>query len=202
MASIVAPYGPWNPASPAELRSVLAAMTCPWWISGGHAIELAVGRRLREHADIDVSVLRRDQLQVQRVLAGWEWWAADPPGVLRPWMRGERLARGIHDIWCRPGPNAAWRLQVMLDESSGGEWFSRRDHRVRRPIAGIGAIGEGGLPYLRPEIELYYKAKNPRPKDETDFAAVLPTLTGAQRRWLSQAIAATFGAHPWRGRLG
>ncbi|MCK9932767.1 hypothetical protein MXD62_37475 [Frankia sp. Mgl5] len=42
-----------------------------------------MGNQFREHSDIDVAVLRRDQLAVRRVLVGWEWWAADPPGTLR-----------------------------------------------------------------------------------------------------------------------
>ncbi|CAI7977465.1 hypothetical protein FRAHR75_350031 [Frankia sp. Hr75.2] len=75
--------GHWEPASLAEVASIFAAFPAPWWIAGGYAIELAVGNQFREHSDIDVAVLRRDQLAVQRVLVGWEWWAADPPGTLR-----------------------------------------------------------------------------------------------------------------------
>jgi hypothetical protein len=48
-----------------------------------------------------------------------------------------------------------------------------------------------------PEVQLYCKAKNPRPKDETDFAAALPSLALAQRIWLATAILETYGAHPW-----
>ena len=67
--------------------------------------------------------------------------------------------------------------------------------------AGIGRTTSDGIPYLAPEIQLFYKAKNPRPKDQTDFTAVLPFLTGAQRRWLSGALSRTLGEHPWRDRL-
>jgi aminoglycoside-2''-adenylyltransferase len=81
---ILAPDGPWQPARPLEAAAIFSAMTCPWWIAGGYAIELAVGGPVREHDDIDVLVLRRDQLHVQQALSGWEWWAADPPGTLRP----------------------------------------------------------------------------------------------------------------------
>ena len=176
-------------------------MPCPWWIAGGHAIELAVGRPVRDHGDIDVMVLRQDQLHVQQALRGWEWWAADPPGTLRKWRPGERLRTGLHDIWCRPGPGEPWRIQVMLDESDNSDWVSRRDPGIRRPLTDIGKTGSGGIPYLAPEIQLFYKAKNPRPKDETDFTAVLTFLTETQRQWLSSALARTFGDHPWQDRL-
>jgi len=37
------------------------------------------------------------------------------------------------------------------------------------------------------------------PKDEQDFAAALPVLDAARRRWLAEALAED---HPWRDRLG
>ena len=89
----------------------------------------------------------------------------------------------------------------MIDESSDGDWVSRRDPGIRRPIAGIGKTSTVGIPYLAPEMQLFYKAKTLRPKDETDFTAVLPSLTQAQRQWLSDAIAHPHGDHPWRDRL-
>lgn len=198
---IVAPFGPWESAQPREAAALFSVMPCPWWIAGGYAIELAAGRPVREHGDIDVLVLRPDHLHIQQALPGWQWWAADPPGTLRPWRPGERLPAAIHDIWCRPGPDQPWRIQVMIDESGGGDWISRRDPGIRRPIQGIGRTSTDGISYLTPEIQLFYKARNHRPKDETDFTAVLPVLTEDQRRWLNDAIARTVGEHPWRDRL-
>jgi hypothetical protein len=173
-----------------------------WWIAGGYAIELAAGSPVREHTDIDVLLLRRDQFALQQALPDWQWQAADPPGTLRPWQPAERLPSSVHDIWCRPGPSEPWRIQIMLDESSGSDWVSRRDERIRRPITSIGSVTADGIPYLAPEIQLFYKAKDLRPKDETDFAAVLPVLTETQREWLSDALGVVYGpGHPWRGRL-
>lgn len=163
---------------------------------------MAAGRSIRGHVDIDVLMLRRDQLAVQEALPGWQWQAADPPGSLRPWRPGERLPAGVHDIWCRPGPGEPWRIQVMLNESSGDEWVSRRDERIRRPITSIGLVTARGIPYLAPEIQLFYKADNGRPKDETDFAAALPVLTEPQRQRLSDALSLVYGpGHPWCAHL-
>jgi hypothetical protein len=195
------PLGRWEPASPLEVRDLFAAADSPWWVAGGHAVEHAVGAPFRKHADIDVLLLRRDQSAVQRVLATWEWWAADPPGRLRPWRRGEVLPPGVHDLWCRPGRDRPWRVQVMLDEAEGGQWVSRRDPRIRRELGSIGTRAGNGVSYLAPEIQLFYKAKGMRPKDEEDFAAALPVLSAEQRRWLREAIALVHGEHPWAARL-
>jgi hypothetical protein len=191
-------WGVWEPASPAEVAELFSKCAAPWWIAGGYAIELAAGRVLREHADVDVLLLRRDQLAAQEVLAGWEWWAADPPGTLRRWAPGETLAGEVSDIWCRPAGDQPWRIQLMLDEhTTSGDWVSRRNTEIRRPISSIGGVGENGVPYLLPEIQLFDKAKNPRPKDETDFAAIRPQLTAAQWSWLREALVATYGDHHW-----
>ncbi|MFE9724853.1 nucleotidyltransferase domain-containing protein [Streptomyces sp. NPDC005794] len=201
MTRIRAPFGAWEPAPPGEVAARFAVLLCPWWVAGGTAVELAVGRPIRDHGDIDVLLLRRDQLGAQHALPDWQWWAADPPGCLRPWAPGEVLPLGVHDVWCRPGPDAPWRIQIMLDESRGDDWVSRRDSRVRRPVGELGAVTDEGIPFLAPEIQLYYKAEAPRPKDELDFEAVLPLLTGRQRRWLAGALTGTYGPHPWVPRL-
>jgi hypothetical protein len=183
------------------VTALFAVLAEPWWIAGGYAIECAVGRRLRDHGDIDVAVLRRDQLAVQRALAGWEWWAADPPGVLRPWRPGELLPVGVHDVWCRPRADRPWRIQMMLEEARDGYWECRRDRRVRRPIAALGNVDSAGIPHLALEVQLFYKASSPRPKDELDLVAAMPLLTAAQRRWLVDALALAHPGHPWCDRL-
>ncbi|MEU3281129.1 nucleotidyltransferase domain-containing protein [Streptomyces antibioticus] len=201
MTRLRSPFGRWDPAPLGEVAARFSGVESGWWVAGGHAIELAVGRRIRGHGDIDVLLLRRDQLVAQQALAGWQWWAADPPGSLRPWAPDEVLPPQVHDIWCRPGPDAPWRIQIVLDESHGEEWVSRRDTRVRRPIGTLGATSPDGIPFLAPDVQLYYKAKASRPKDEEDFDAVLPALTDHQRRWLHDAISTTYGPHPWAERL-
>ncbi|MCT2594766.1 amino acid transporter [Streptomyces sp. N2-109] len=201
MTRTEAPWGPWEPAPLSEVVALFSTLRTPWWVAGGYAIELAVGRALRGHGDIDVLLLRRDQLAVQQLMPTWQWWAADPPGTLRPWTPGEVLPENVHDIWCRPGPAEPWRIQIMLDESNGHDWISRRDGRVRRPIGQLGLASPEGIPYLAPEVQLFYKAKEPRPKDEQDFSAVLPALSDKQRHWLANVIVQTLGHHPWVGRL-
>lgn len=196
------PWGTWDPAPLSDVAALFSILPEPWWVAGGYAIELALGRSFREHADIDVLLLRRDQLAAQRALQRWEWWAADPPGVLRLWEPGEILPETVRDIWCRPGPAEPWRIQVMLDESDGDEWVSRRDPRLRCPVGRLGLVSPDGIPYLAPEVQLFYKAKRPRAKDEQDFTETLPVLDEPQRRWLARAIAEVYGEHPWTVRLG
>ena len=43
------------------VRSLLSDLTVPYWIAGGWAIDLAVGRVTRDHADVDIMLLERDE---------------------------------------------------------------------------------------------------------------------------------------------
>ena len=82
-------------------------------------------------------------------------------------------------------------------------WYSRRDARVRKPVTQLTARQASTSPFLAPDAQLYYKAKNSRPKDEMDFTAALPILTSDERGWLSQAIILTYGeSHAWLPRIG
>lgn len=194
---------PWRPLSVAAVHGLFHDAPFPWWVAGGHAIELAAGRPIRPHDDIDILLLRRDQVAARALLGLWDCWVADPPGTLRAWPVGETLPTTSHDIWCRETPQGPWLLQIMLDESEGDRWVSRRDARISRRIMEIGAQSGDGVPYLRPEIQLLYKARGLRPKDDIDFDAALPTLDDRRREWLRDAIGSLHGHdHPWRRRLG
>lgn len=202
MVRTVTPWGVFDPIDPPEVAALFSALEVPWWIAAGYAIELALGRSFREHQDIDILMLRRDQGVIFAALPGWECWAADPPGTLRPWLPGEVLPPDVHDIWCRRGPDDPWRLQFMLDESEDDEWVSRKDPTLRRPLRELGARSADGIPYVRPEVQLFYKAGQLRPKDEQDFTEILPSLSEAQRAWLADAIKRVYGHRSWLDRLG
>jgi len=182
---------------------VLHGLICLWWIAGGWAIDLHLGRQTRSHADIDVLILRSDQALLQRHLGGWDVQAADPPGSLRPWSRrGDVLPPGVHDIWCRRSPLSPWCLQLMLAEESDDQWVYRRDTRIRRPVAELdGPASSIEHRVLSPEVQLLYKSAHPREKDHADFDAVVGYLDASQRRWLRESLLVVSPRHPWLSRL-
>jgi hypothetical protein len=193
-------HGPWQPLSPAQVGTLLRSLRAPWWIAGGWALDLFAGRQTRDHADLDVEVLRRDQMEVRRCLAGWDLHTA-ASGVLRPWPPGEPLGDEIHSIWCRPAQDAPWALQIMFAEARGGDWVYRRVPTITRPLGEVGLRTPDGLPYIAPEIQLLYKAKSPRPKDDADFSMVLPLLNSAQSHWLARALTESHPDHNWLSQI-
>ena len=184
---------PWRPLAPSEVMVLLQGAPFSWWIAGGYAIEHFVGRSFRPHGDIDILVLRKDRALARDWLADWDCWAADPPGSLRPWPADEALPLSISDVWCRRKSGDPWRFQLMLDDGDEVYWLSRRDPRVSKPVSELGWKDAAGIPFLAPEVQLFYKAKAPRPKDTADLVATLPLLGHGQKTWLKKAITVAYG---------
>lgn len=198
--------GMWRPWAPAQVATLFGSLSVPWWIAGGWAIDFFLGRQTREHEDIDVLFLRRDQAAVRALFAGWDVQAALPPPrdetwPFHAWQQGETLDSAIHDIWCRPTATQPWAIQLMVADTRDEQWLFRRMPTIVHPIPMIGCSTPEGISYLAPEIQLLYKAKGLRPKDEADFAHTLPALSTERRQWLSAALLTTHPQHPWLKRL-
>lgn len=188
--------GPWAPLRPREAASLFRDCPFPWWIAGGWALDLFAGEQTREHADLDIEVLRRNQRVIQQHLAGWDLHAAHG-GALRPWRAGEELPPEVNSIWCRTAPTEPWAMQLMLAASEGGLWRYRRLEAISRSLLTLGMRTPAGVPYLVPQVQLLYKSRAPRPKDETDFATILPLLDRQRRGWLATALTLTEPGHHW-----
>jgi hypothetical protein len=187
----------WEPLELDEAAALMSGFPGPWWIAAGWAIELHVGRKLREHSDVDLLVLRDDQAAIRSQLPGWDVQVAHG-GKLEPWREGRRLEPPRSGLWARSDPAGPWRLQFLLAEQEGDMWLYRRDPRIRLPVAEIGLRSRDGIPYLRPELTLLFKSKEPRERDEVDFDAVLPLLGPNERDRLAAWLPPD---HPWRTRI-
>lgn len=188
----------WLPRDAARFFDGVGA---PWWVAGGHGLDLFLGRPTREHEDLDVAILRRDQLAFQARLAGWDLHVGAGAGKLAgPWRAGEKVPEERPAAWCRPSPEAPWGFELLLSEAEGDAWVFPRDARVRRPLASLG-VDVAGVPVLAPEVILLFKAKAPRERDEADFANALPALGEKRKGWLREALEVAHPGHAWLARL-
>lgn len=184
----------------AYIDDLLAGFPHPWFIAGGWAIDLHVGRVTRPHKDAEIAVLRRDQEAFRGHLPDWEFKYVIPgkPG-LEPWKEGLRLDLPIHEIHAvRPGKPD---LEILLNESTGGVWRFRRMMEIARPLSKMGDTSATGLPYLAPEIVLLYKAKEPSEADEQDFQVTRPLLASEASEWLRISVGACYPEHTWLASL-
>ena len=191
------PQWSWEPLELDEAVALMDGFPGPWWVVAGWAIELHVGRPLREHSDVDILVLRDDQAAIRSQLPGWDVQIAHE-GRMEPWPDGARIELPRSGLWARSDANGPWQLQFLLAELENGDWWYRRDPEIRLPLDEIGLRTPGGIPYLRPELALLFKSTNRRDEDEIDFEAALPALGGTARRRL---VAWLPPGHPWRNRI-
>lgn len=191
--------GPWSPLGVEAVVELLSSAPLRWWIGGGRALDLHLGRSWRAHGDTDVGVMRRDAPRAFEHLAGWDLHVA-AAGRLTQWF-GEPLesTRKQNNVWCRRGPDEPWRLDLTIGEGTDREWVYRRDPTLRLPWTdAVLHANDGALSYLAPEVQLLFKSVNPRPKDDLDAAHVIPDLDGDRRRRLAGWLPVD---HPWQRLL-
>jgi hypothetical protein len=190
--------GEWFPLTIRETAALFVGAPFRWWISGGQALELFTGRSWRRHDDTDVGICRQDAPALPDILGGWDLHLASS-GRLTPWS-GEPLWAELNqnNVWCRPSPSSPWRIDVTIGEGNEHEWIYRRDPSLRLPWREAVLQSEEGIPYLAPELQLLFKSKKVRPKDEEDAREVIGSLTASRRsrltHWLPEG-------HPWMKNL-
>jgi len=190
----------WEPLAPQQVLELMRGFDAPWYVAGGWALDLFLGRQTRAHNDIEVSVFRADEAKLRKHLGGWEHFIAES-GTLIPLADRDPLPPNAHELWSRERGRDAWQLEILVEERVGDRWVYRRHERVGAHWKDIGRFTQDGIPYIRPDIQLLYKSKNPRPSDESDLLAVLPRLDPAQKATLYAFISTTDGSHRWLERL-
>lgn len=189
----------WRPWSPREAAAVLEGLAVPWCVVGGWAIDLWLGRTTRPHSDIEVAVHRARFAEVRAHLRAFGLYVAGG-GEVRPLAASDVPPEEHHQVWVFDTIAEAWRMDVMLEAGDERTWVFRRDAHITAPRSEmVGA--RDGIPYLRPEGVLLFKAKAHRDKDESDFGNCLPRLDPAGRAWLASALEIAHAGHPWIERL-
>ncbi len=191
----------WRQTSIDEVVSIFSGAGVSWWIAGGWALDLFLGRITRDHKDIDVQILRRDQLAIQRHLADWKLFKTNQPG-LEPWPQGEMLEPPVNSVWARENDDSRWALDIKLMETEGDCWVYRRDPRIRGKIRQLGLRTGTGIPYIAPEVQLLFKSAGTDEKDLADLDVTLPMLSRDKVEWLLDCLRLQYqSGHEWIDRI-
>jgi hypothetical protein len=196
----------------APIVEAFSGFSAPWALCGGWAVDAWVGRVTRKHVDVDIAIFIEDQRPLFEHLAGWQLVAHGPnaqPGVHSQWD-GQRLDLPVHihgrvdfgepipqgrDLMSEDG----FDLDIQFSQRSDDNWVLQREPLISVPIREAISESQWGVPTLVPELLLFFKAFERRNQDSRDFAALLPELSGEQRRHLRDAISRT--RHPWLSEL-
>ena len=167
-----------------------------WFIAGGWAVDLFLGKETRKHDDIEIAILRKDQTALQNYLRDWNLKKV-VSGEPDDWRKGEFLQLPVHEIHCFNENDELKRLEVLLNEANDQEWIFRRDQRITKPLSTLHLTTDSGINFLCPEAVLLYKSKNPREKDEQDFLTAVKCLDSEAKRWLKNALSVCYSNHHW-----
>lgn len=195
------PLSAWAAWHPRELAERLAGVGRPWYVAGGWALDLwreTLGLPpAREHSDVEIGIPRPALREFAAALDGLELYGVRS-GAIWP-LRGATPRRHVRQVWA--AEDGAYRTDLFLEAGAGRQWIFKRDARIRMPVRAATGRTEDGVPFLRPEIALLYKAAGRRPKDEADLAATLPLLDAPARDWLVKALDLAHPGHAWRARV-
>jgi hypothetical protein len=192
--------GSWRELTPQEGCDLLRDLATLWWVAGGWALDLFLGKATRAHKYLDIGISRKDVGIVVTALSGWEFFEARG-GVLSRLGAGDSPRAEVNSLWCKRATTTQWELELMLDESEGEFWVFRRDPRITLPLSSAIRRNEDGIAFLAPEIQLLYKARATRAKDQADFDHVVPHLDREARTWLRQSLARLDPEHVWNSML-
>jgi hypothetical protein len=181
----------WRALPLDEAVALLSVVRAPWWVAGGWAVDLYLGRVTRAHKDLDIGIFRTDTAMVRAALSTWEIFEARG-GALSLLTAGNAPRAEVNSLWC---------IELMLDSRDGEFWVFRRNPRIRRALSSAIRRNPDGIAYLAPEIQLLYKARATRAEDQADFSLVVPHLTHDAQTWLRESLMRTDPEHPWNSVL-
>lgn len=187
-----------------------------WYICGGWAVDLLLGRQTRDHLDVDIAVFEGDQHALHSHLAGWQLLGHDDAVADDcPDQWDGRWLKPPGHVHANTSTMAGTELDIQICPRAGDDWVLLTGasepsfNLAMTECRGDNRWGE--LPVVSALIVLYFKAlaprwrmgsrAAPRPQDEADLEALLPTLDQTQRHWLRDAIAANEPDHPWLTKL-
>jgi aminoglycoside-2''-adenylyltransferase len=190
----------WRAWRPEEAAQRLHGLDLPWCVAAGWAIDLFVGYERREHEDLEIAAPAHAFPRIQALLDDLEFYSTGD-GEVRAIAESPKRFAETHQTWGLDRVAFEWRIDVFREPSVGGEWVCRRDEAIRLPYDELIEHSADGIPYVRPEVALLFKAKAARPKDEEDLRDVLSLLGPSRRALLHDWIAIVHPGHAWLERL-
>ena len=209
------------PEAVAYVRDLLTGFGPAWFLCGGWAADAWLGRQTRDHGDVDIAVLHRDQHAIFEHFPGWALVGHDPnvpDDTAEPW-NGRHLDLPAHIHVPKLGSplasstavaHTAFEFEFLLNEGADGDCVLNAELDIAVPLECCIRPSAWGLPTAAAEVVVFFKAgghlsvterraanKLFRRRDEQDFFALLPTLSEAQRTWLRASLGKIQREHPW-----
>lgn len=186
-------YNKWKPWSIEKVAEIFKDVQ--WILAGGFALQEYVGKRYRNHNDIDILIKREDQKLISSVIEQSRIFVSTK-GKLSPYDKNFNYDFPIQDIWVLGEDFTAWSLQIMLYDIKDGFWIYKRDRSIKLKNSKL-FWEKDGIRIIKPEIQLLYKSSNIRPKDEQDYQMLKQILDEDAKEWLNSSLIKSHYKHIW-----
>lgn len=214
-------------------RAFLADRGFDWYVCGGGAIDVFLGKQTRIHRDLDIAVFWEDRNSIVDFMlsvGGWRVFEACGGGIIhelldkqQPFEKRNLFCFTSNENRCTLESIGNDRYRFGLETKEQRDFtyieflFNQRDNEYFYLPLEIATLKRGlnkallksnaEVPYLAPEIVLFYKARylkySPDKSDHyQDFDLTLPFLDKEQKQWLKESLEKEFGMeHVWLQRL-
>jgi len=169
----------------------------PWYFAAGWAIDLYLNKNTRNHDDVELAIYREDQQEIHELL-GKHWRMEvikDRKQYL--WQKDDYIGLPHHQIHVKNPQTKIILFDIFLLDNDKSNWIFRRNKKITMDIEKIYRLNSENLPYLTPEINLLFKAKEMREKDIHDFNQTLGYLGNEEKSWLLDALRIEYPGSAW-----
>jgi hypothetical protein len=182
-----------------NIKNLMADFPRPWFVAGGWALDLAAGHVHREHEDIDLCIFREDMQAVLDHFAEWDIQVAIPGEQrLEPCRTVEDVLPPRYGLHLRRGTEF---VEILLTDRAGDQVVFRKDASITMSLKRFANVDPNGIPYVAPEWQMLYKAKEGREKDQFDFDTHAPRFDEEAKQWFRVALQKFLRASPWLAEL-
>jgi len=182
-----------------DVKTLMQNFPHPWFIGGGWALELAAGKKHREHDDLDLCIFREHVADLLAYFADWDIQVAIPGEQrLEPVTSVEDTLAPRYGLHLRRGDEF---IEFLLVDRIDDTIPFRRQPRISISVEQFSRRDENGIPYVTPEWQLLFKAKEGRPKDDLDFDTHAPLLDLDRKKWLLFALITHVPESAWIPKL-
>ena len=166
--------------------SVFSDFKEPWFVAGGWAIDLAIGRVTRQHNDIDFCIFRDSLHQFLSYFEEWKIEVSIPGTSQRLACQSiEDATLPRHELHC---DFENINIEILLNDRAGENLLFRRDTSIALPLERFTCWTNDNIPFVHPAWLLLFKAKYSKEKDQKDFKEVIKILSKDDLKWLHQAL--------------
>lgn len=179
-------FNNWQLLSIASLKQIMHDADFDWYLAGGIALDEFLGRRTRDHEDMDILVNFKYLECILDYFKNYRIFTARN-GSLSLSLFNE--INFTDSLWIAKDDEESFIIEILFFEEEAGHWVYKRDNAIWKRIEDIYFV-KNDMKIIQPEIQLLYKmnSSNVREKDLYDYHNVYPLLEERQRAWLNQHV--------------